>query len=249
MPNRMLGKLPPVHRPGALFLAAYLPTKHVPIPETVTNSACVTDWGMMANDRLGDCTCAAAGHLIQNWTANNRCEAVLADAVVVDAYSAITGYTPSDPNSDQGAVETDVLAYWKTEGFGGHKLTDYAVIESRSEYQMKLAIWLFGGVYTGIALPLSAQDQDGWAVVPGPDGEPGSWGGHAVPILDYDAHRYSCVTWGTMLDMTKGFWRRYGDEAYAPLSLDWIDQVSNEAPNHLKWDDLKADLGRHFRHP
>jgi hypothetical protein len=26
-------------------------------------------WAMMDNDQIGDCTCAAAGHLIMEWTA------------------------------------------------------------------------------------------------------------------------------------------------------------------------------------
>ena len=50
------------------------------------------------------------------------------------------------------------------------------------------AIWLFGGAYIGVELPVTAQKQDVWDVPanPGPNDEPGSWGGHAVYLVGYD---------------------------------------------------------------
>ena len=51
------------------------------------------------------------------------------------------------------------------------------------------AIWLFGGAYIGVELPISAQTQDVWDVPANltPDDEPGSWGGHAVYLVGYEA--------------------------------------------------------------
>jgi hypothetical protein len=246
--NRKLGKLAPVHREGTLTLASYLPDESIAVPATLDYFSAIKDWGMMKNDELGDCTCAAAGHMIQSWTkfAQNH-EVVLSDNTIVEAYSAITGYTPSNPATDQGAVETDVLHYWMTHGFGGHKIDSYAIVEVHSEYQMKLATYLFGAVYTGVALPISAQDQTIWSVVHGPNSEPGSWGGHAVPIMGYDANTLTCITWGAPLKMTWSWQKKYMDEAYVCLSLDWIDQVSKTAPNHLNWDKLVHDLKVHFK--
>ena len=242
-----LGKLAPVHRPGAIQLAAYLPPERIKIPDKLDNLSCVTDFGMMVNDRLGDCTCAAVGHMIQTWTAKNGREVIISDDEIVKAYSAVSGYDPATGANDNGAVEADVLDYWMKTGFNGHKLDSYAVIETRSRYQMKLAMFLFGDIYTGVALPLSAQNQRVWSVVHGPDGEPGSWGGHAVPGGAYDENGMSIVTWGDVLRMTWAFQRRYMDEAYAPLSIDWVDEVSKEAPNGLNWDALKADLEQQFK--
>lgn len=246
----MLGKRPAVYRPGTLMLAAYLPREHVPVPQTVDNYSAVSDWGMMANDRLGDCAIAAPGHMIQAWT-KLSCdrETVVPDEEIVAAYSAITGYNPADPSTDQGSVEADVLSYWKDTGIGGHRIDAYARVETSSEYQVRLATYLFGGVYSGLALPETAQEQKVWASVHGAGDAPGSWGGHAVPILGYDAHRATCITWGAPLDMTWSFWRRYADEAYACLSRDWIDEASKMAPNHLDWAKLSADLEKHFRTP
>jgi hypothetical protein len=49
---------------------------------------------MMGNDKVGDCTCAAAGHLVMDWTANTGKEVVPSSQQIVAAYSAITGYNP-----------------------------------------------------------------------------------------------------------------------------------------------------------
>ena len=243
--NRCLGKLPAVHRPGALMLAKYLPAKPIAVPDSVDNYSAVRDWGMMLNDQLGDCAIAAPGHMVQAWS-KLSCdrEIVIPDAEIEAAYSAITGYVPGDESTDQGSVEADVLDYWKSVGIGGHRIEAHAVVEPDSQYQVKLAIYLFGALYTGVQLPLSAQDQTIWTVVPGRDSEPGSWGGHAVPLLGYDAHKTTCITWGATQDMTWSWWTKYADEAHACLSADWVDQASKIAPNHLKWDDLKADLGQ-----
>ena len=43
----------------------------------------VTQWGMMLNDRLGDCTMAGLAHAVQTWTANSGAgEDTLSDADV-----------------------------------------------------------------------------------------------------------------------------------------------------------------------
>jgi len=51
--------------------------------------------------------------------------------------------------------------------------------------QIATAIWLFGGAYIGIQLPIRAQNQDVWDVPSdlGLDDVPGSWGGHAVYLV------------------------------------------------------------------
>ena len=54
--------------------------------------------------------------------------------------------------------------------------------------EIRQSIALFGGVYIGLALPLTAQNQDVWDVVPngGANAEEGSWGGHCVYVPKYD---------------------------------------------------------------
>src|ERR1035441_10370083 len=62
-----LGKSVARHDPRTLLLASYV-TRTLPAPPAsfdVTSK--VKAWGMMDNDQIGDCTCAAAGHLLMEW--------------------------------------------------------------------------------------------------------------------------------------------------------------------------------------
>ena len=101
---------------------------------------------------------------------------------------------------------------------------------------MKQAIALFGGLYIGLSLPLSAQTQDVWDVDTSPNGKRGSWGGHCVFVPDYDATGLTCITWGAPKKMTWPFWGTYCDEAHALLSPNW------KAPAGFDLAALQADL-------
>lgn len=202
-------------------------------------------WGMMLNDQLGDCTCAAAAHLIQSWTANETKEQTLSDQAVLAAYKAVGGYNPSDPTTDQGAVELDVLNYWRNTGVGGVKIDAFVALEPRNHDHVRAAIDMFGGAYIGLALPISAQNQRVWSVPPSgtasrTPGEVGSWGGHAVVALDYDWRGVTCVTWGELKLMTWRFWDSYCEEGYALLCSLWT--ASGRSPSGFRYDTLKADL-------
>jgi hypothetical protein len=248
-----LGKHPARHDPRTLLLASYTTTK-LPAPPAKMNLATKVkgDWGMMDNDQLGDCTCAGAGHLIMEWTANGQSKMVTpADQNIVDAYSAITGYNPKTGANDNGAVELDVLNYWRTTGIAGHKIEAFIALEPSNHTHVMDAVWIFGGCYIGVALPKTAQRQtstkQAWSVPPqgtGGDGAPGSWGGHAVPVVAYDARGLTVVTWGALQQMTWGFWAAYCDEAYAILSPDFLKQKGGKtvAPNGFDIDQLQADL-------
>jgi hypothetical protein len=245
-----LGKQSPRHDPRTLQFASYLHAADLPTPPpSVDYSTKVTGpWGMMDNDSVGDCTCAAAGHLIMEWTANVGAESTPADTDIVGAYSAITGYDPKTGANDNGAVETDVLNYWRKTGIAGHKIMAYAALEPGNQEHVLDAVDLFGGCYIGVALPVSAQRQDVWAVPPGGthgDGAAGSWGGHAVPVVAYDRQGPTVITWGAPKRMTWGFWEAYCDEAYAVLSEDFLEQGPNggvAAPSGFDLSALEQDL-------
>lgn len=117
------------------------------------------------------------------------------DSTILEYYAKWDGYNPADPGSDQGGVEIDVLNDWRQQEFAGHPLDAYVAIDLRDSSgsgaavpAIAAAIWLFGGAYIGVELPVTAQNQDVWDVPasPGPDDEPGSWGGHAVYVVGYD---------------------------------------------------------------
>lgn len=242
---RCLGKQPPRHDPRTLKLARYLSTT-APLPPAPPSrdwsSAAAPNWGMLGNDALGDCTCAAAGHLIQTWTANHGREITPTDLEIVAAYSAITGYSPALPSSDQGAVEIDVLNHWRTDGIAGNKIGAYAWVDPANKSLVEAGINLCGGVYCGAALSVSAQSQTVWDVTDGPEAVPGSWGGHAMAVVGYNATGVVLVTWGAIKIATWAWWLAYVDEAYAILDDAWVNG-STPSPNGFDLAALQTDLG------
>ena len=204
-----LGKRPQRRDIRTLKLARYLPgaqqAQPLQPPASVDYAHGIEDWEMMLNDRLGCCTISAIGHAVQTWTANalGR-ELTVPDSTILEYYEKWDGYNPADPATDQGGVELDVLNDWRQGKFDGHSLDAYVSIAlgdsselenpemGRSSVlpvpQIATAIWLFGGAYIGVELPIRAQTQDVWDVpdYPGPDDKPGSWGGHAVYLVGYD---------------------------------------------------------------
>lgn len=240
----LLGKRAARHDPRTLMLARYLTPALPPAPAACDWGAKVPRWPMYLNDSLGDCTCAAAAHMIQAWTKDAQPrEVTISDAAVLKAYQAVGGYKPGQPETDNGAVELDVLKYWRQHGIGGHRIAAFASINPQSTEIVRDAIFLFGGIYAGVELPKSAQGQTVWDVPAGGpvgDGAPGRWGGHAVNIVAYDARGLDCITWGGRLRMTWGFFAAYFSEAYAVLSADFLH--GGKAPSGFDAQQLVADL-------
>lgn len=247
--NVKLGKLAKKFDPNVRSIA---PISHTwpPPPDSVDWSAKDRpDFGMMLNDRLGNCTCAGGGHAIQVWTSQTRPEEVtVADADVLAMYEGACGYKPDNPETDQGGIETEVLRYWQKNPLAGHKLDAVGGVAPGSRTDVKAAVWLFGGCYIGVQLPTSAQSQAVWDVpAQGPrgSGAPGSWGGHCVFVVGYNDIGLSFVSWGKVMKMTWAFWDTYVDEAYALLSPDWF-AANDEAPMNFKYQEL-VDYLNQFR--
>ena len=237
-----LGKCPARHDRRTLRLSAYTQALP-PSPAAIDWSAKVSNLGDMQNNVLGNCTIAAIGHIIQTWTANLLYQVIIPDPAIVAFYSASCGYVPGQPNTDQGGIELDVLNYWRKNPLNGHSLDAYTSIPATSRVDMQTSIWLFGAAYIGVQLPNVAQDQTVWDVPPdGPvgAGAPGSWGGHAVPLIAYGALGATCVTWGALKRVTWAFLATYCDEAYSLLSKDWASATG--APSGFNWSQLDADL-------
>lgn len=240
-----LGKLPKKVDPRTLKLISYLNTDQLPeLPLSAGWAAkYVGDWGEMGNTTVGDCTCASAGHLEILWTNANGDLFVPTYQEILAAYSAITGYNPADPSTDNGANELDVLKYWRNTGIAGKKISAFIDIDDLTNIDLvKYAVFLFGGCYIGVSLPLAYQGATEWDTLPDLDGNnaPGSWGGHAVPIVAYDADGVTVITWGAPLKMSWGAFAQVCEEAWAVLSPDWFN--GEVAPDGFDLTTLQSDL-------
>lgn len=240
-----LGKLPKKEDKRTFKLAKYLNTNAFPpLPPSVSYADNITNWGMMGNDTIGDCTTAAAGHALMNWTDLNSKLFIPTENQIVQAYSAITGYVPGDESTDNGAACLDVLNYWKSTGIANHKIGAFAEVNNFNSKEVEYSIYLFGTIYIGIALPVSAQNQQSqWSVGPNLQGNnaPGSWGGHCVIATGFDKTGFDIITWGERIRMTWNFWYCYVQEAYVILSPDFV-AGSNQAPNGFNLKQLQQDL-------
>lgn len=233
-----------------LRLASYMTPKSLPaIPASIDWGHGSSNWGMMLNDRYGDCTAAGAGHLFKMW--NDRCgrKAVISDADVMALYQLCTKdegaqFDPGTGKNDNGCVELDVLKELKNTGIAGRKIDAFVSVDCKRHELIQAAIFLFGGIYVGVSLPISAQNQGIWRVTDHRlqgEAKPGSWGGHCVVIIGYDQSGLTCVTWGQEKRMSWEWWDAYGDEAYALLAQDWIGPNSI-APSNFNMAQLNADL-------
>ncbi|MGC8524369.1 MAG: hypothetical protein ACP5M5_08785 [Acidibrevibacterium sp.] len=165
------------------------------------------------------------------------------DAQVLAAYSAVSGYVPGDEATDRGALCAVVLRYWATSGMatpdgGPDTLTGAAGVDPHDLEAVRRALATFGNLYTGIALPLSAQSEDIWTETVD---APGSWGGHCVPLVGYNPIGPICVTWGALKQITWAWWETYAEEAYALLSPDWLRATGTD-PAGVDWAQLEQAM-------
>ena len=238
-----LGKLPVRTDARTLALPRYVDRAKLPPPPPALDLAAgVPEWPMYANDRVGDCTTAAAAHMIEAWTAPARGRAVeVSERAVLAAFGRVKQVDRA--TGEEGAVVLDVLGYWRRRGIGGHRIGAFVRVPVWDHRLVRVSAYLFGGLYIGLELPLTAQRQSTWDWTQRLDGpaKPGSWGGHAVDVVGYDRDAITVVTWGRLQELTWSFWDRYVDEVYAILSVDFLDEAG-EAPNGFDLAALKADL-------
>jgi hypothetical protein len=241
-----LGKLPARFDKRTLKLSNYLGTSLPVAPASQSWLSKISSWPMMANDTVGDCTCAGIGHGVQLWsTYAQTVPLVPTDQQVLDLYSAITGYNPSDSSTDRGANLLDVLNYCRNIGFLGNKIYGYVQVNTKIQQQVRLAIYLFGLVYCGVQLPVGVQGKDTWDIPKKQrlvgDWACGSWGGHCVDGVKYDTTGISVISWGKVIPVSWNFFTTYFDEAYAVLSPEFINQ-KGLSPDNFNLEQLTEDL-------
>lgn len=197
-------------------------------------SAPAAGWGMLGNDQYGDCTMAAVVHLRE---ANNA-EAKGNETTWPTANDVVAEYFKLSGGQDTGLVEANVLQTWYKAGLFGDTISGYAPVNTKNLDELRSVVALFGASYLGVAVPAPAQQQFGagqpWDLTGTPE-DNDIEGGHAVPIIGYDADYAYVVTWGAIQKATWRWVARYLDEAWAVLT-------SEDARVNLAA--LQADLRR-----
>jgi hypothetical protein len=196
----------------------------------------VAAWPMFLNDSLGDCTCACTGHIIESASRYGEGATVaVPQSAILAEYERVGGYVPGDPSTDNGAVIQDVLGDWRKTGVAGHKCLAFAQVDVSSTEGVKQAVSIFGVADLGITVTQDMMDAfnagHAWSTATG-----ASLGGHCVPAVGYDAEYVYVVTWGQVQPMTWGCFAAVTEEAWAPITPEWVDMASKTPADPLGVD-------------
>jgi len=239
-----LGKLPARKDAVKFKLSNYAVALPTP-PAKAGHYSLVSKWGMLGNDRYGDCVWAGAAHETMLWNEEATNLVVFDDTCVLSDYSAVTGFNPNNPNSDQGTDMQVAASYRQKTGVKDvvgkrHKVGAYVAVTLKNVTEMKQAIYLFSGVGVGFQFPKSAMAQFNagkpWTIVSSSPID----GGHYVPAVGYDSRYLYVVTWGQVQKMTWGFFKKYADEIVAYLSPEFL--TGNKSLEGFDITQLQTDL-------
>jgi len=251
--QRKLGRLARSYNPRIPHMSALQAGQQVPPPPPSVDytTGMPANFGMMLNDTLGDCTCAAFYHAIQVWSfkAQSR-ETTEPDRDVEQLYIQACGYDPKQGGEGPGGNEQHVLTYLLNSGapFGPagksrHKILGFVEVDPRNIDDVKSAINDCGVAYIGFNVPQSVMP-------PGQD-PPSVWtvdpshskiiGGHAVVLPAYDAQGATVISWGQLYKMTWQFFSKFVDEVYAIADSTWVD-AGGKTPAGMTLAQLEAQM-------
>ena len=226
-----------------------LPTPPASVDYTAKAMASLNQ--LYLNDQLGDCVIAGGGHMRGVTSGNATGTPVLfTSAQIIAMYSAIGGYVPGNPATDNGCDENTAGSYWMNAGFpDGVKWLGFVGIDATNKTEVMQALDLFEGLMLGIELP------DAW-VNPMPSapgftwdvaGSPDPQNGHCVIAAGYNATGITISTWGMLGTMTWAALAEYASaqsngQLFVAVSADMVAKGQTVAPNGVSWSALQADF-------
>lgn len=212
--------------------------------------------GMHLNDTWGCCVLAADASVVEVMTYYGQgSEVVVPDEAVLQAYEAVGHFDPNagSPGSnptDNGAQVPDGLKYLQQHGMAGSTIAGYGDVDPAAVERIKTAIYEFGAVDFGVNLPASAQAQfqagldagrtPVWDYDPAADNS--IEGGHCILAVGYNTSGFLIFTWNAVVLVTWAWWARFGSEAWAVVSHDWVSATSGKDPDGV---DLEV-LGQEY---
>ncbi len=250
-----LGRTPRGYDPRIPHMSALLAGKALPAPPPSVDftKGMPQNLGMMLNDTLGDCTCAAVYHAIQVWTFNaskGKSIETEPDIDVKRLYELACGYNPNTPGEGPGGNEQHVLKYLLRKGAPlgkdgktTNKIAAFVEVDPRITDDVKRAINNCGVAYIGFNVPASLMPPNAeppaiWTVDPH---NSKIIGGHAVVLAGYDAKGARVISWGQYYTMTWDFFATFVDEVYAIADEDWV-AATGKTPGGLSLADLEKQM-------
>jgi hypothetical protein len=249
-----MGRRHPVAFGPRFFLRKYLK-----LPKLSVNPPATCDYSKPAlsvlsniyeNDQLGDCVIAGGYHVVGVATGNASNLFTATDQQITADYTAIGGYVPGKPNTDNGCDEVTALNYWCQNGFAdGTKGLGWLVVDPSNQQEVAAALYLFENLFLTMDLP------DEW-VSPMPSGSGFTWdvagapdpeNGHAVAGVGYGPNGVTIDTWGLLGTLTWNAISRYcassnGGGLYVMLTPDQLKKGQTKAGNGVDWSALVTDF-------
>jgi hypothetical protein len=246
------GRRRPVARGPRLALRNYLDLSKLlaPVPDCDYSSAPgLTD--VLANDSLGDCTCAGVLHALEaiNNAAGQPVTFTAAQAIAL--YSAACGYVVGDASTDNGGDELTVLDYVAEHGVDGngfHQIIGSILVDATNPLECRWALYNLCNLYYGVGLPdawLSPWPSNGatWDV-----GTADPNNGHCFVANKSVGGNFGIDTWGESLLITQAATselavQAQGGELHTIITKDLIGLTSGKnPPGTFGLADLLSDL-------
>jgi len=257
-------KLPSPHRPR-IKLSSYIDAATIPDspdPCDYSQAALSVIQNVEGNDSVGDCVLAEEAHFIGVVTGNAGTLYSYTAAQTLAAYSAITGYNPADPSTDQGTDPITCLNYFcKTPYADGTALAGYAEVDMTNQKEVEFAISAFGNLKLWAALPdkwvnpFPSSNGFVWDVAsPNPEqGHCFGSGSYNSPLIvgAPNAKGVQIYTWGLIGTLT---WAgatslcagASGGGAAVRITPDWLIKSSGKTPSGFAYADLISDFNKIF---
>jgi len=250
-----LGRTPRTYDPRIPHMSALMAGKALPPPPASIDytKGMPADLGIMLNDKLGDCTCAAVYHAIQVWSFNasgGKKMDTEPDNDVEKLYELACGYNPRTAGEGPGGNEQHVLKYLLrtgapcgAAGTTCNKISAFVEVDPRNTDDVKRTIVDCGVAYIGFSVPASLmppgqEPAKVWKVDPS---NTEIVGGHAVVLAGYSAEGARVISWGSYYTMGWDFFAKYVDEVYAIADRSWIE-ATKKTPGGLTLQQLEEQM-------
>lgn len=249
-----LGRRRPISHGPRLSLKNYLDMSKIPpAPDCDYTSAAQPGLSdVLLNDRLGDCTCAGIGHVIDLVNCNAGTIVRVTDDQVLALYEAACNYNPNDPSSDQGGDEPTVLNYMADKGLDGnglHKFVGSINVDACNQAEVRWAQWALGNLYFGEEMPEDYVDPfpSGSGFVWDVAGESDPDNGHCFVGCGSNSQGVIIDTWGllgiqTYAAIGKYAMRSSNGELHSILTKEWLNSATQKTPSGFAYNDLVSDL-------